>query len=225
MSDSKTSPSVNPEVKSNMDCPNSPFPVHWAKIEFPSKDYFKKLSKDQIEQIDSERTKALNTANEKLEEANGQADDVYQAANAEFIAAGKKQIRDKHLLDLKTINKKTEVFESFKKALRENLPKNSGPPGINDTDILVDARVPRDKFAICVANFNKALIDEEINYLNSLKTINDLKTDADSKWKKAQETHAASYCSAKVVKEQAEKAAEIVWRTQISDDLQKLWNQ
>ena len=208
------------EQPEDINCKKSPNPEDFNKPPFPDNAYYSHVPKDQLDKINGDRAKAESDAEIEKTEAWDQAFERLQVAEANHKAAKRKKDNDKKLLDLKCKNKKTELLLNFKNKLMEQLPKGCVST-TKDTDPIED-RVPKDKLAICVAEFNSALADEELNYSNSLKGIKDQWADAENNLKKANIAYFGDVCAANATKEQKLAAAEIVRRTKLSEQIQLL---
>jgi t-SNARE complex subunit (syntaxin) len=200
-------------------CQKSPCPENFDRPEWP-KGYYDNVPKEQLEKIDGDKTKADTDADEILVEACGKAFDDFQSAKAEYAAAKRKKEHDRELVDLKSKNKKSAILQNYKNKLVDLLPA-ACTQGSKNSDNLED-RVPKDKMAICVAEFYKDIADESFNYQSKLKAIEDQWADAQSKWEKAQIDYRAAVCSARSAKKQATTTAEIERRKKISEKVQQL---
>lgn len=200
----------------------NPDPCPWDQVGFPTPDdYYKHVSTDQLEMLKAEKIKAMNAA-AKMTEAKNQADNAWLAAKADNDAEKAKYSSDEALINLKSVNKKTEIYQNYRNKLRESLPKCTALPSNKPVDIEDDERVPPEDKAICVAEFKKAMADEELDYRNKLKTLKEKKKDADNKWAKAKLIYKSSICIAKAMEEQAKSAAEIDWRKKLAVAVKQL---
>jgi len=196
-------------------CPSSPFPGSPGDYKIPDipTGYYDKLSDEIKEQLESEKKKALYAAKEKRTEAENKAKDDWKVASSEYDAAKEKRDRDKNLIDDKSKNKKLELRQSYRNKLRESLPKTCTGSIV---DIEKDPKVPVEDKAVCIADFLKALKDEQLDYLTKMKTLDDLLTEADNKNKKAKHNFDLSMCNAEAIEAQAQAVAELEWLKKIS---------
>jgi hypothetical protein len=209
-----------PEQPENINCHKSPCPDDFTKPPFPENAYYSHVPKDQLDKINGDRAKAESDAEIEKIEAYGQAFEHLQAAKAAYDAAARKKDQDLKLLDLRCKNKKTELLLNYKNGLMDQLPK--GCVSANKESDPIEDRVPKDKLAISVAGFYKALADEELNYSTKFKEIKDLGADAEHAFRKANIAYIGEVCLANATKKQKVAAAEIVRRTKLSEQLQLL---
>lgn len=198
-------------------CPKSPVP---DKFEIPPmpEDYYDKVPKEQLELINGIKTKELNAASEKKEDETAVAADAYQTA----MDVHAKAVRDKDIaiksLETKSKNKKIELLRVFKEKLIGLLPKGCAITG-KDTDKegpSIEERVPSDKLATNIAELNKLLADEDIDYQKKLKDINLKYADAKIALEKAEITFNSAICEAILTEVLASKQADVVWRASVS---------
>lgn len=199
------------------ECPKFPEPNKFITPSMPE-GYYDKVPDEQLELINGKKTKALNAASEKKEEETAAADDAHQTA----IDAHAKAVREKdnaiNSLKTKSKNKKTELLRAFKEKLIGLLPKGCAVAG-KDKDKegpSIEERVPPDKLATNIAELNKLLADEDIDYLKKLKEINLKYADAENLWKKAEITYESAICEAILNEDLASKQADVVFRTDLS---------
>ena len=203
------------------ECPKSPSPDKFEIPDYPLPVYYEgKVSKDKLQALKAATDEKKTEAGEKKEESIAIADKTKHTAKATYEAAEMKYKSDKSILNLKTKNKKVKMWQAFIQCLVEALPKNC--PGSGDTDVAKDSRVPDDKRAICIAQLKSGLAIEEVTYLTELRKISLAWSTAASSWKLAQESYDADLCMATAVEEQAKRAADVEWRSNISKELEKL---
>jgi hypothetical protein len=204
-------------------CPSSPYPGNPGEYKIPDfpTGYYDKLSDDLKEQLESEKNKALNAAKEKKTEAKNKAEDDWKVASSEYDAAKEKRARDKSLIDDKSKNKKLELRQNYRNKLRESLPKSCTGSIV---DIEKDPKVPVEDKAVCIADFLKALKDEELDYLTKIKALDDLFTEADNKYKKSKHNYDLNNCNAETIEAQAQAVAELEWRKKLSAAVKQICN-
>lgn len=199
-------------------CPEFPNPDCFELPSMPGPEYYEKVPKEQLELINGIKTKQLNAASEKKEAETAAAVDAYQTAKDAHSKAVREKENAIKSLDTKSKNNKTELLRAYKEKLIGLLPKGCPVPGKDKykEEPSIEERVPPDKLAICIAELNKLLADEHIDYLKKLKEINLNYADAENVLKKAEITYKAAICEAILAEEQAYKQADVVWRTSVS---------
>ena len=195
------------------DCQKSPVPDGFELPSMP-KDYYDKIPKEQLDQLDGIRTKDLNAASEKKEDAVAKADDAYQTGKDAYSKAVREKDSATKSLETKSKNKKIELLRVYKEKLIGLLPKNCVATGKDNSPI--EERVPPDKVAICIAELNKLLAEEDIDYLKKLKEIKVKLVDAENIWKKSETVHKSDTCEAKLTEAQAIERVDVVWRSSLS---------
>jgi len=203
-------------------CPKPLLPDGFLAPQFPNNDYYKPVPNDQMDQISGIKNKALNAASEKKEGDFAKALEDFNIAKDLYAKANRDLVNSKHLLVIKSINNKIELLRVFKEKLLTLLPKGGLASGKENAPI--EERVPADKLAVCVAELNKALTDEDLDYL---KKKNDIKLkfeDSENLWKKSEISYRTTVCEAKLLETQSIDQAEVVWRSSISDLLKALKN-
>lgn len=207
-------------VAEDVGCPKSPMPDGFKPPSMPASDYYKKVPKEQLDQIDGIRTKDLNAANEKKEEDTATAIDAYQTAKDAYAKAGRERDGATKSLETKSKNKKTELMRLYKEKLIGQLPKGCAVTGKDNPSI--EERVPPDKLAISIVELNKSLADEDLDYQKKLKEIKMKLAEAESILEKAKITYESAICEIKLTEAQAIKQADVVWHTSLSKLLEQL---
>lgn len=202
-----------------IDCPKSPVPDKFEVPTMPDDSYFQNVPKEQIELIDGVRTKDRNAASEKRADAVSMAEETYLTAQGVHEKAIREKESETNSLNRKSKNNKTELMRAYKEKLIGLLPQ--GCAVTNKDNSSIESRVPPDKLAVCIAELEKMLADEDIDYLKKLNEINLKFADAEQMWKKAGIEHEAAKCEARLVEEQERKQAEITWRTSLSQLVEK----
>lgn len=178
--------------------------------DMPSDDYFKKIPEEKLEPIDAQKKKAENDANEKKESDEATANEVYLTAEDAYNKAIRERDSETKIQEIGSKNKKIEFLRLHKEKLIGLLPKDCA-----------DKKVPQDKLAICIAELNKSLADEEIDYLKKSKEIKVKFVDAESVWKKAEAVKKLSICEIELTKAVAIEKAEVDRRNKISELLKQ----
>lgn len=173
----------------------------------------------QKEQINSERMDALNTASEKSSKSENEAKTAFSMAEAEHKAAKNKFENDKKDIETASKNKKKILRQNYRNKLRESLPKNC--PADDQNNIEKSAKIPVEDKAVCIADFKKALADEDLDYLNKLKTVKEQWQDAQCKYFKAKLTYENSVCAANFIEQQARAVADVEWTKKIAVEVKK----
>jgi hypothetical protein len=188
------------------ECPKSPDVPDLPSM--PPDDYFEKIPKEKLEPIDAQKKKAENDANEKKESDEATAKEVNLTAEDAYNKAKREKVSEKEIQKIRSKNKKIELLRLYKEKLIVLLPKDC-----------VD--VPEDKLAICIAELNKLLADEEIDYVKKSKEIEVKLVDAENVWKKAEAVYKLVICETELTKAVAIEQAEVVRRNKISELLKQ----
>jgi hypothetical protein len=203
--------------------PNSP-ELDTSKFPKPmelSDEYYKThLPEDKIKAIDEKKEGLLSEANLTKETTLAGAEVIKQEVQSAFDIAKKKFETDKKLLDAQTINKKSQHFRNYHQELRDALPKNLGLTQKKDVEELV----PDDKKAIIIANLNKNLANEEVEYRKKFKDYSKALAEAENKLKLAMDDYDADLCIANAQEACDSCSAEIAWRQDISTALAEINN-
>jgi hypothetical protein len=181
--------------------------------------YRGKIPIAQKEQINAERMNAQNVASEKRSKSKNEAKTAFSMAKAEYDAAENKYKDDKKDIETASKNKKKILRQKYRDKLRESLPKNCLADDQNNIEQA--DKIPAEDKAICIADFIKALADEDFDYLNKLKTVKEQWQDAQCKYDKAKLTYENSICAANFIKQQARAAADVEWTKKIAVEVKK----
>lgn len=206
-------------VAEDVGCPKSPMPDGFKPPSMPTPDYYKKIPKEQLDQIDGIKTKDLNAASEKKEDDSAAAADAYQTAKDAYARAIRERDNAIKSLETKSKNKKTELLRVYKEKLIGLLPKGCAVTGKDNPSI--EERVPPDKLAISIAELNKLLADEDLDYQKNFKGIKVKLAEAESILEKAKITYESAICEIKSTEAQAIKQADVVWHTSLSKLLEQ----